>query len=119
MSDHESIADGARARHPSGRGQAGRRIRSVAPPATRSATGAPCPVHEPGAVVVIDCDACARQGTATCADCVVTFLCDRAAGDPVVVDIATERAVRLLGEVGLVPTLKHLSCVPPVADVGR
>ena len=69
--------------------------------------------------MVIDCDDCVRQGSDACADCVVTFICDRAPGDPVVVDLATERTVRLLGQVGLVPTLKHLRGVPPAADMGR
>ena len=60
--------------------------------------------------VTIDCDDCVMQGTAACGDCVVTFLCGRAADSgAVVVDVAEVRALRLLGGVGLVPTLRHTS----------
>jgi hypothetical protein len=38
---------------------------------------------------------------------VVTFICDRAPDDAVVFDAAEERALRLLGRVGLVPPLRH------------
>ena len=101
--------DEARRRHPAAGGRDARpRLQVVAP--------TPAEVDD---VLVIDCDDCARQGTDACGDCVVTFLCDRDAGAPVVVDLATERAVRLLGEVGLVPTLKHLRGVPRTADMGR
>ena len=57
--------------------------------------------------VTIDCDECAMQGTSACGDCVVTFLCGREADEAVVVDVAEGRALRLLGGVGLVPTLRH------------
>jgi hypothetical protein len=42
-----------------------------------------------------------------CEDCVVTFFCGREPGEAVVVDVAEYRAVRLLGESGLVPRLRH------------
>jgi hypothetical protein len=61
--------------------------------------------------VQIDCDACAHQGTAQCDDCVVTFLLDREDG-AVVVDADEARALRSLGEAGLVPLLR-LSPRPP------
>ncbi|MEA3020324.1 MAG: hypothetical protein QOI47_1848, partial [Actinomycetota bacterium] len=38
-----------------------------------------------------------------------TFLCGRDAGAAVVIDIAEARAVRLLGDAGLVPTLRHVA----------
>jgi hypothetical protein len=63
----------------------------------------------------IDCDACAHQGTDQCRDCVVTFLLDRD-GDAVVVDAEEARALRSLGEAGLVPLLQ-LEPKPP--DRGR
>ena len=47
------------------------------------------------------------QHTSACADCVVTFLCNREADEAVVFDVAEARAVRLLGAAGLVPTLRH------------
>jgi hypothetical protein len=59
-------------------------------------------------VTTIDCDECSLQGTSACDDCVVTFLCgtERSA---VVIDMAEARAVRLLGEAGLVPALRHVA----------
>jgi hypothetical protein len=56
---------------------------------------------------VIDCDECVMQGSSTCDDCVVTFICDRDPDEAIVIDVATERALRLLGDGGLVPSLKH------------
>jgi len=57
--------------------------------------------------LTIDCDDCAMQGTSACDDCVVTFLCASDAG-PVVVDFAEARALRLLGDAGLAPRLRHI-----------
>jgi len=59
-------------------------------------------------VVTIDCAECSLEGTAACDDCVVTFLCGRAPDEAVVIDVAEVRAVRLLGQAGLVPTLRHV-----------
>jgi hypothetical protein len=58
-------------------------------------------------VLTIDCDECSLQGTTACGDCVVTFLCGREADEAVVIDVAEARAVRLLGQAGLVPGLRH------------
>lgn len=55
----------------------------------------------------IDCDQCVRQYTESCEDCIVTFLCGFDAGAPVVVDLAEARAMRLLGDAGLAPPLRH------------
>ena len=60
------------------------------------------------AVLRIDCGECALQDTATCDDCVVTFLCDRVAGDAVTIDLAEERAIRMLADAGLAPGLRHV-----------
>jgi hypothetical protein len=57
--------------------------------------------------LTISCDDCAMQHTETCDDCVVTFLCERAPGEAVVIDVAEARAVRLLSQGGLVPRLRH------------
>lgn len=57
--------------------------------------------------LVIDCDECALQHTEACAGCVVTFLCEREPDEAVVIDVAEERALRLLGDAGLVPHLRH------------
>lgn len=57
--------------------------------------------------MTIDCDDCSRQGTVACEDCVVTFLCGPSTSSLVVIDMAEARAVRLLGDAGLVPSLRH------------
>jgi hypothetical protein len=58
--------------------------------------------------ITISCDDCQLQGTDACADCVVTFICGREPDEAVVIDADEERAVRLLGQAGLVPRLRHL-----------
>ena len=64
--------------------------------------------HPPGTVpdMEISCDDCVMQHTRACDDCVVSFICGREPGDAVVLDVAEMRAVRLLGEVGLIPRLR-------------
>jgi hypothetical protein len=64
----------------------------------------------------IDCDTCLHQGTTQCDDCVVSFLLDRDEG-AVVVDAEEARALRSLGEAGLVPLLQ-LSPKPPQSGTG-
>jgi hypothetical protein len=56
--------------------------------------------------MVISCDDCLMQNTATCADCVVTHVLGAEAGG-IVLDVAAERAVRLLVRAGLVPASRH------------
>ncbi len=53
----------------------------------------------------IDCDECVMQGTGQCDDCVVTFILEREDGR-VVVDAEEARALRTLGQAGLVPVLR-------------
>ncbi len=55
----------------------------------------------------ISCDDCIAHDTDACADCVVSFICDREPGDAVIIDVVEERAVRLLVQAGLVPALRH------------
>jgi hypothetical protein len=57
--------------------------------------------------LVIDCTECVMQHTDACEDCVVTFLCEREPDDAVIIDVAEVRALRAMGEVGLVPQLRH------------
>ena len=57
--------------------------------------------------MTISCDECSMRSTPACEDCVVTFICDREPGDAIVIDVAEERALRLLGRSGLVPELRH------------
>lgn len=66
------------------------------------------PPSPPVDAILIDCDECSQQATAVCADCVVTFLCERDPGSAVVVDGAEARALRLLGDAGLAPKLRHV-----------
>jgi hypothetical protein len=58
-------------------------------------------------VLTIDCDECSLEGTDACDDCVVTFLLGSERSTSVVIDMAAARAVRMLGDAGLVPSLKH------------
>ncbi len=58
--------------------------------------------------ITISCGDCRLQGTDACADCVVTFICGREPDEAVIIDAEEERAVRLLGQAGLVPRLRHL-----------
>ena len=62
--------------------------------------------------MVIDCDECVMQRTEACDDCVVTFIAGREPGDAIVIDVAEERAVRMLAQAGLVPSLRHVARTP-------
>lgn len=68
----------------------------------------PAPRRGAGDPLTIDCDECAMQDTDACGDCVVTFICSREPGEAVVVDVAEERAIRLLSSAGLLPELRHV-----------
>jgi hypothetical protein len=67
------------------------------------------------ATMTIECDGCIMQGTEACADCVVTFICNREPEQAVIFDVAEERALRLLGRGGLLPPLRHH---PSAANLG-
>jgi hypothetical protein len=58
--------------------------------------------------IVIACDDCAMQCTSTCDDCIVTFVL-RADDEPttLTLDVAEERAVRLLVQAGMMPPLQY------------
>lgn len=56
----------------------------------------------------IDCDDCVLQETDACEDCVVSYICSREPDDAIVIDVAEERAIRLLSGAGLVPELRHV-----------
>ena len=56
--------------------------------------------------MVISCDDCVMQHAATCADCIVTHVLG-AETNGLVLDVAEERAVRLLTRAGMVPELRH------------
>lgn len=67
----------------------------------------PAADESPGSLV-ISCDDCAYQHTDQCHDCVVSFICDLDDDEPVVLDAAEQRALRLLSDAGLTPEL-HLT----------
>ena len=56
--------------------------------------------------LTIDCDRCALNKTEACEDCVVSFVLGREPDDAVVIDADEARAMRLLGDAGLVPVLR-------------
>lgn len=56
--------------------------------------------------ITVECDSCLMRGTAACDDCVVTFLLGREPDDAVVIDAEEARAMRMLEQAGLLPTLK-------------
>lgn len=56
--------------------------------------------------LTVDCEACAGRGSAACDDCVVSFLLDRDPDDAVVIDAEEARALRMLEQAGLLPTLR-------------
>ena len=59
-------------------------------------------------VLRIDCAECVMEGTTTCDDCIVTFLCrDDVRPTAVVIDVAEVRALRLMQGRGLAPGLRH------------
>jgi hypothetical protein len=57
--------------------------------------------------IVISCDTCVMDGSAGCADCVVTHLLSPAPREAVLLDLDELRAMRLLADAGMVPTLRH------------
>ena len=59
-------------------------------------------------VSVISCDECVMRHTSACDDCVVTFICKREPDEAIVIDAAEVRAVRMLGDAGLVPRLRQV-----------
>jgi hypothetical protein len=60
-----------------------------------------------GHVLRIDCAECVMEGTATCDDCVVTWLVGHEPGTAVVIDVAEARALGALARGGLAPALRH------------
>jgi hypothetical protein len=58
--------------------------------------------------ITISCDDCTMLDTTACEDCVVSFILDRAPDDALVIDAEEARAVRMLGDAGLVPRLRHV-----------
>ncbi len=57
--------------------------------------------------LIISCDTCVMQETDACNDCLVTALCGGREEPAVVFDLEEQRAIRLLANAGLVPTIRH------------
>jgi hypothetical protein len=57
--------------------------------------------------ITIDCADCTLEGSASCQDCIVSFIVEREPDDAVVVDVAEFAALRRLQRAGLVPELLH------------
>ncbi len=68
-----------------------------------------CPMPT-DSTITISCESCTMRATHHCRDCVVTFMSERDGG-AIVLDLAEQRAVRLLGAAGLVPTLRHREAI--------
>lgn len=62
--------------------------------------------HQPP-VLVISCDTCIMRETSACDDCLVSVLCTDPEDEAMVFDFAEQRAVKMLAQAGLVPTLRH------------
>ena len=58
-------------------------------------------------VITISCDTCVMQGTAHCADCIVTHVLSPAPHEPISFTEEEMVAVTLLARAGMVPTLLH------------
>jgi hypothetical protein len=56
--------------------------------------------------LTIDCEGCTGRQLNACGDCVVSFILEREPDDALIIDAAEARAVRLLGNAGLVPPLR-------------
>lgn len=57
--------------------------------------------------IVIDCQTCVARDSDACTDCMVSYLCRDEPSTAVVFDLEEWRAVRVLADAGLVPTLRH------------
>lgn len=68
-----------------------------------------------GEPLVIDCDLCDYSGSVTCDDCLITYLC-RPDRSSVVIELSDIRALRKLGQSGLVPELKLQKSVGSISD---
>jgi RNA polymerase subunit RPABC4/transcription elongation factor Spt4 len=56
--------------------------------------------------ITVECESCVMRDTEACRDCVVTFLVDREPDDAIVIDADEARAMRMLEQAGLLPSLR-------------
>ena len=71
------------------------------------------------ATLTIDCETCEMRATDACADCIVTFLCERDEQEAVVLDAGEQRVLHLLGREGLVPPLRHRATCRSVGEAAQ
>jgi hypothetical protein len=76
-------------------------------PSGRQHSGRPVSGRRQSLPITIDCGTCVMRATPACTDCMVSYLCDREDDDAVVFDLVEYRAVRLLADAGLLPSLRH------------
>jgi hypothetical protein len=79
----------------------------MVPMTSRTASSLPVAAAPHAQELIIDCDTCIMRRTEVCGDCVVTFLMERDDRGAVVLDFAEVRAMKMLADAGLVPTLRH------------
>lgn len=68
--------------------------------------------------IVIDCATCVMRCTSVCNQCVVTAVLDREPEEALVFDLVEFRAVRLLAEAGLLPSLQHREAATTASATG-
>lgn len=61
--------------------------------------------------LTISCDTCIMRATVACDDCMITAMYGVAEHQAVVLDLAEQRAVRLLVDAGMVPALRHREAI--------
>jgi hypothetical protein len=62
--------------------------------------------------ITISCDTCVRRHSDWCRDCVVSAMSGHGdSTEAVVLDLAEERAVRLLAAAGMIPALQHREAI--------
>jgi len=57
--------------------------------------------------LLVDCDGCVGKILGACEGCVVSFIWSRDPGDAIVIDVAEQRAMRMLADAGMVPPLRY------------
>ncbi len=76
--------------------------------------------NHPSGTITIDCATCVMRHTATCDDCVVTFLCEREPSEAVLLDLSELQALRRLahGRAGAEPAPHQRMSGSSVARLG-
>ncbi|MBA4810294.1 MAG: hypothetical protein ACJZ2H_02535 [Acidimicrobiales bacterium] len=64
--------------------------------------------------ISVDCELCPFIDTEACADCLVTFICDREPRSAVVISLEEWRSMKSMTKAGLLPELRN-----PVVTIER